>query len=158
MRFSLLLFNARPLIFFELLFNIVSTSMILPLLFLLFRLSMRMSGFNLITGENLIQFLLSPITIILIIVLLMAVAYMALFDISASIFVFECARQRKHTSLKDISMFAFKSSLRMFQPKNLLIMFVVLVILPLVSIGTNSNFIGKYSIPPNLREVIFSNT
>lgn len=157
MRFSLLLFNARPLIIFELLFNIITTSIVLPLLFLLFRFVMQLTGFKLLTSENFVQFLLNPITIFLIIVLLMVIAYMALIDISASIFVFECARQRKHTSLKHIFIFAFKSSLRMFIPKNLLIMFVVLVVLPLVSIGASSNFLGQYSIPSNLQEFIFSN-
>ncbi|MDO5329378.1 MAG: glycerophosphoryl diester phosphodiesterase membrane domain-containing protein [Coriobacteriia bacterium] len=157
MRFKLLLFNARPLIIFELLFNVVTTSIVSPLLFLCFRLAMKISGFNFVNADNFGQFMLNPITLLFVILLILIVATISLVDISAAIFVFECSRQKKKTTLKDTIVFSFKNAVRMFIPKNLLLIFVVLVILPLVSIGVGSNFIGQYSLPSNFKEYLLSN-
>lgn len=157
LRFKLLLFNARPLILFELLFNLASAFVLSPLAFQLFRFAMFATGHTYIDASNLLQFLLNPITIIIILILIFFVSIIALIDISAAVYIFECSREQKKTTTITVIKFAFRNSIRIFKPKNLLLIFVVLVILPLVSIGASSNFIGQYSVPTNLKEYLLSN-
>lgn len=157
MRFRLLLFNGRPLIIFELLFNVLSSFAISPLFFQIFRFAMKATNYNFVDQNNFLLFLSHPLTILLIIILILLIALISLIDISAAIFVFECSRQNKKTSVKEIIIFAFKNSIRVLLPKNFLLIFVVLVILPLVNIGVGSNFIGRYSIPINFKDLIIYN-
>lgn len=157
MRFYLLLYNARPLVIFELLFNVASIGLISPLIYIFLRFSMRITNNTLLTTENISSFLLNPITLVAILAILFIIAFVSLLDMSAAIYIFECSREQKKTSLKNTIVFAFKNSIRLFLPKNLFIVFVILVILPLISIGANSSFLRQFTIPYKLFEILFSN-
>lgn len=81
---------------------------------------------------------------------------MCLFDISATVFVFEVSRQKKKTKLLDIIKHGAKNSLRLFIPKNLLLIPIVLVLFPLMSLGTTSILTSNFEIPSTLIDSVSS--
>ena len=64
--FALFKYNFKGILLFELLFKLMSWMIYTPILLLLFRLSVYMSGYGFITVENFMSYLLRPSTLIII--------------------------------------------------------------------------------------------
>lgn len=156
-RLQILLFNARPLIIFELLFKFISTSIFIPLLWILLKVDMEVTNFAYITTDNVFQFLLNPLTIIIVIFLIILIGFVSMIDIGAAIFAFELSRQQKRTNLRDIVKFSCKNAFRVLKPKNLSLIIIVAILFPLLNISNTSIITQNLSLSSFFEESLESN-
>ncbi len=128
-----------------------------PLLTGGFNLIMHVTGYAYLTLENLGHFLLHPFTIIALACLLILAAAYAMLDISAVVFTMDQSVQKNPVTLGQILRFSYKNSVRVCQRKNILLVPVVLLLLPLLNIGLASGFLTTVSIPEFILDYIKAN-
>ena len=150
---SLLRFNARSLILFELFYKLVSAAAI-PLFKLCFTGVMHATGHRYITGDNLSAFLKHPMTIVFLIVLLFILTIWSMIDIQTVIVILDCSRRKEKTTIAPALRHALKNSPRIFLPGNLLLVLNVLLLIPFLNIGLSTGLAGSVSIPEFIMNVI----
>ncbi len=123
-------YNLKKIILFELVFKIISLLIFSPLFLELFNLIMKLTGFTYLTLENIGSFLANPLTIILLFLLILIITFYKIFDISTIILFIDASKNKVEVSIKNVTTLAFKKSLRIFKPKNILISFLVLFLIP----------------------------
>lgn len=156
-RIEILFFNVRPLIAFEIIFKSITSAGLIPLIWFFLDIAMRINGLKYITQDNLGKFLINPFTLVLFVLLILILAILCVMDISAAIFTFEISRQRKKTKFVDIVKYSFSNSIRILKPKNLCIIPLVLVLFPMLNLGTTSIITQNFSFPSSWIDYLTSN-
>ena len=155
--FKLINYNFKTLFFFELLYKLIITVVFTPLSVFIFNLTMKLTGYNYLTLENIRSFLLTPITIFILLLLLIFIAIITLFDISTMIVIFDESYHDYHISLKDAVKISIIKTLKIIRPKNILLIVFLLFIIPFLNIGITSGVISSIKIPEFLMDYINSN-
>lgn len=153
----LVFYNWRPMAGFEIVYKLASVAFFAPLLFGAFDLAMRIAGYSYLTLENVIPFVLKPVTLILLAAILILAAIYAMVDISAAVFTLDQSMQGNRVTFGQIVRFAVKNSVRVWRLKNVLLVPVVLLLLPFVNIGLASGFLTTVSIPEFILDYIRAN-
>lgn len=153
----LILFNLGPLAGFETLYKSASTLIFVPLLWRLFDLIMKAGGYRYLTYENILNFLTKPFTVVLLLALLMLVTTYAMIDISAVIFTLDQSKQENHVHLLQILKFSVRNAFRAWNPKNFLLIVVLLLLLPFLNIGMASGMFTTISVPEFILDYIEAN-
>ena len=144
----------RPLFEFELLYKLLAITVFTPLFSLSFRGIMELTGYAYLTADNVREFLENPLTIVLGILLLLLVAFYVLFDISAILFAVDQARSNRETNVLRMFAAAAKNSVRVFQPRNWMLVPIALILLPFLNIGVVSGYMGTVAIPEAVEEAL----
>lgn len=118
---------------------------------------MQFSSTKYVIAENFTSFIINPVSIIIILVLIFCIAFLCMLDISAAIFTFEISRQGKRTNLKDIIKNSFKRSIRIFKPKNLCIIPLIIIFFPLLNIGATSIVTQNFNASTYFIDILKSN-
>ncbi len=155
---KLVFYNWKPLAWFEIIYKLASVVFFVPLLLGMFNLAMKLTGYSYLTMENIFSFISKPVTLAMLVVILVLAAIYAMIDISATVFVIDQSKQEKTVTLGQIVSFSVKNSIRVWLPKNILLVPVVLLLLPFVSIGLASGFFSTVSIPEFILDYIKANT
>ena len=124
----------------------------------MFDLIMKAGGYSYLTIENIISFLSSPVTILLLVVLVIFAATYAMIDISAIIFTIDQSKQKNKVHIWQILEFSAKNAVRAWNPRNFLLVIVVLLILPFLNIGMASGVLTTISIPEFILDYINANS
>lgn len=154
---GMVFYNWKAMAGFEIVYKLISVVIFAPLLFGAFDLAMRIGGYSYLTLENVIPFVLKPVTLVMLAVILILAAIYSMADISAAVFVLDQSMQRNRVTFRQIVRFAAKNSLRVLRPKNILLVPVVLLLLPFVHIGLASGFLTTVSIPEFILDYIRAN-
>lgn len=154
---ELVLFNWKSLAEYEILYKLASVVFFVPLLLGAFNGTMKLAGYSYLTLENVIPFLLKPVTVLALILILILAAIYAMIDISAVVFTLDQSVQENRVTLSQILRFAVKNSIRVWRPENVLLVPVVLLLLPFVNIGLASGFLTTVSIPEFILDYIRAN-
>lgn len=154
---KLILFNLRTLVGFEMLYKSASTLIFVPSLWKLFDLIMKAGGYRYLTYENILDFLTEPLTLILLLVLLMLVTTYAMIDIGAVVFTLDQSKQKNHVHLMQILKFSARNAFRAWNPKNFLLIVVLLLLLPFLNIGMASGMLSTISVPEFILDYIEAN-
>lgn len=157
-RFWILTFNARPLIIFELLFKAFVILTIDPIISGIINLSLFFNNSNYVVASNFFTYITNPITILLIVLLIFFISFLCLIDINAGIFTFDLSRRKIKTSFIEIIKNSFILSLRMFLPKNWLIIPFIILIFPIVNMGTTSLLTENLALPSFIIDFTEQNT
>ncbi len=155
---NILLYNIKTLIGFELIYKIISVVIFGPIFLSLFKLITHISGYNYLTLENIIPFLLNPITLIFLFILIMFITFYTIIDISTIIIILDNAYQKKKITIKNAFIVACKKSLRIFKKKNLLFPILVIFLIPFLNIGISSGFVSTISVPEFILDYINKNS
>ncbi len=155
---TMLKFNLKTLINFEILYKLISTIIFVPLFLSIFRLITKISGYSYLTFENIFTFLTNPLTIIFLLILILLVTFYTLIDISTIIIILDCSYEKKKISVKEAFILALKKSRNIFRKKNILIPFLVLFLIPFLNIGISSSFASTIKIPEFIIDYINANT
>ena len=155
---NILLYNIKTLIGFELIYKIISVVIFVPIFLSLFKLITHISGYNYLTLENIIPFLLNPMTLIFLFILIMFVTFYTIIDISTIIIILDNAYQKKKITIKNAFIVACKKSLRIFKKKNLLFPILVIFLIPFLNIGISSGFVSTISVPEFILDYINKNS
>lgn len=154
---QLLFYNWKPLIGFELIYKAVSVVVFVPLLWQMFNWTMKISGYGYLTRENVKDFFLNPITIFALVLLLLLAMTYVMIDISAVIFLLDQSAQKNRVHLWQILKFAVKNVLRAWNPKNMLLIVLVLLFMPFFNISMVTSFLSTVSIPEFIIQYIQKN-
>ena len=155
---NILLYNIKTLIGFELIYKIISVVIFGPIFLSLFKLITHISGYNYLTLENIIPFLLNTITLIFLFILIMFITFYTIIDISTIIIILDNAYQKKKITIKNAFIVACKKSLRIFKKKNLLFPILVIFLIPFLNIGISSGFVSTISVPEFILDYINKNS
>ena len=154
---SLLNYNLKTLVGFEALYKILTLLIFMPLFLNLFNLITKVTGYNYLTLENFLSFLLNPIVIVLLIILFLLMAVYTLFDIAAIIIILDASYQKKKIKISDACSIALKKCQGFFKIKNIMVVFLVLFLIPFLNIGVSSSLIATIKIPEFIMEYIIKN-
>ena len=144
---KLLIYNWQTLLGFECIYKFVSVAAFVPLVYKSIGGVMKLTGYTYITGENVMQFFKHPISILYVIVVLFVASFYAMIDISAIIYILDQAEKGVKVGLWQPIRFAVSRAVHAFEPKNIMIAVVVLVMIPYLNFGVLSSLIGSFSLP-----------
>lgn len=156
LRTQILFYNIIPLVIFELLFAFLISGSLFFIISWLLDSGIQIIGLDYITQDNFMDYVFNPLIILIAIFVILLLAFLCLFDICSTVFVFEISRQKIKTTLLDIIKQGFKNSMRLFKPNNLLLIPIVLVLFPLMSLGTRSIVTSNFEIPSTLIDSVTS--
>lgn len=129
-----------------------------PILWGMFDFIMELSGYSYLTLENIFAFLTKPLTLALLLILLIFATVYAMIDISAVIFVLDQSRQGQRVHFSQVLRFSVRNALRVWSPKNFLMIVVVMLMMPFLGIGMASGVLSTISIPEFIMDYIRANS
>lgn len=138
----------KPLILFEILWKLVTLLVIAPACAGLIQLAIHLAKLKYLTTSNLLQFLRSPWTILLLAVLLLLAALYTLFEIAAVCTCFRQSRfQKVRTTLGRMVRSGLQSVLHFFWCGGPFLVLHLLVLIPLMQFSATSGIFTAMGIP-----------
>lgn len=129
--YALFKYNFKGILLFELLFKLMAWAIYTPILLLLFRLSVYMSGYGFITVENFMSYLLRPSTIIIIFLLLSFFGLLLFCEMSGLVYAFHASYHRVKVSWLDLVYLSLKSIIKLIKANLMVALIAVMGILML---------------------------
>ena len=155
---NMIKFNLGTLIKFEVLFKAILGIILMPFAILGFSLSMKLTGYTYLTIENIFNFLLNPITLIMLVLLIIYLTIVTIFDISSLIILYDISYKKEKISTTDLIRLSLSKCKRILNIKNISVSFLVLFLMPFLSIGVSTNVITSIKIPEFIMDFINSNS
>lgn len=138
----------KPLILFEILWKLVTLLVIAPACAGLIQLAIHLAKLKYLTTSNLLQFLRSPWTILLLAVLLLLAALYTLFEIAAVCTCFRQSRfQKVRTTLGRMVRSGLQSVLHFFRGGGPFLVLHLLALIPLMQFSATSGIFTAMGIP-----------
>lgn len=156
--FETIKYNFGTLAKFEILYKILAFLIFAPILMGGFKLSMKLTGFNYLTIENISSFILNPITLILLLVAIIFLTFVTLFDVSTMIIIYDASYNEKKITLQEAIKISLSKCKNMVKFKNIPVAFMLLFLIPALDIGIKTNTIWKITIPEFISDYITNNT
>lgn len=135
--------NWQTMAGFEILYKLVSLAVFTPLFFGIFNGIMTITGYTYLTIENIISFLMNPVTLVALLVLFICMTVYAMIDIGAVIFLLDRSYQGIKVNLGQTLRYAVRNAMRVFHRKNILVVFAVLFLIPFLNIGVASSYVSS---------------
>ncbi|MGJ0701017.1 glycerophosphoryl diester phosphodiesterase membrane domain-containing protein, partial [Clostridium perfringens] len=154
----LMKYNLSTLFVFELFHKGLALLLIWPIIQLFINLSIKRSGYVYLVTENLIKILTNPSSIILMLISIIILGFYMFFEITAVIICIDEARKGNKIKVSKLIVAAFKRSLVILNPKNILLFIFVLLIIPLTNLNLTSGLVGSIKVPEYILDYIYSNT
>ena len=155
--FKMIKYNLKTLVRFEYLYKSILALILIPMAIGAFNLTMKVTGYTYLTLENIVEFALNPITIILLLLIIIFLTIITVFDISTLIVIFDVSYHDKKISLKDAVKVSWSRCKNIFKFKNISVAFLVLFLIPFLNLGLGSNVITSIKIPEFIMDYIRSN-
>ncbi|WP_315079390.1 glycerophosphodiester phosphodiesterase [uncultured Clostridium sp.] len=155
--YILIRYNWMTLILFELLHKGLILIAIMP--FINYMLSSLMKSANIIylSTDNITKILTNPISIILILLIILALAFYIFFELTSIIICFDKSIKFSKIGLIELIKESLKRSIRIIYTKNILLIAFVIFIVPLTNLVLTSGFIGRIKLPEYIIDYIYSN-
>lgn len=150
-------YNLRTLIRFEFFYKIILTIILIPIAIESFNLTMKLTGYTYLTLENILSFLLNPITFVLLLLIIIFLTIITIFDISTLIVIFDVSYHEKKISVRDAIKVSISRCKNIFKIKNISVAFLILFLIPFLNLGLSSNVITSIKIPEFIMDYISSN-
>ena len=154
---GLLRVNWRTMAEFEILYKFLSLSIFTPIFWGIFNVIMKFTGYGYLTIENILPFLLNPLTLAALLLLFVCMAFYTMIDIGAIIFLLDQSYQGQKADLVQTVRYAVRNAFRVFHRKNILIVFVVLFLIPFLNIGVASGYVSSIAVPEFILDFIKGN-
>ena len=154
---NMIRFNLGTLIKFEILYKLLLSIVLIPFAILGFNLSMKLTGYTYLTIENIFNFLLNPVTLIMLVLLIIYLTIVTIFDISSIIVLFDVSYNKEKIGTMELIKISLNKCKRLFNIKNISVSFLVLFLIPFLNIGINTNVISSLKIPEFIMDFIRAN-
>lgn len=155
--FKILKYNISTLLKFEVLFKILLGLIFMPIAIGGFSLAMKLTGYSYLTLENIFSFAFKPLTIFLLLVILIFLAFITLFDISTMIIIYDASYHKEKIKVKEAIKISLLKCKKVLKIKNIPIVFILLFLIPLLNLGVSSNVISSIKIPEFILDYIKAN-
>ncbi len=149
--------NKKTLILFELLFKLLSLLIFTPLFLNLFNLTMRLAGYRYITLENVIPFLLKPVTLVMLVLLLLAMMAYTMFDITAILITLDQSYHGRKLTVTGAVRMSARKCVQLLHLRNLPLVFLTLFLIPFLNLGMATGFVTSVKIPEFILDFIVQN-
>ena len=143
----LLKYNWKSLLGFELLYKLLGGAIVVPGIYQLSQLIMKIMGYHYLTLENLKRFLRNPFTLVVFIGVLLAVCLYLMFDASALLFLAAHSWEQEKVTVLQTSRFAYRNMKRVFQKENRKIIREQMILFPYLSAGVIMNILATVTLP-----------
>ena len=154
---DILKYNLGALVKFELIFKVLSLLFFTPIFMKSFTLIMKLTGYNYITIENILSFLIKPLTIIMLLILILLLLVYSMFDIVTIIVILDSSYHKVKIKVIDAISISLNKCKKIFSLKNIPLAFLVLFLIPFLNIGLSSSFITTIKIPEFILDFIVNN-
>lgn len=145
--FNLLKKNFKVLVKFEIIFSIVVFFAIIPLLKLLFTLSMKITGFKYLTQENLFSFALNPINIIMIIFIGFIIALISIIDYNAINIIYFASKKDKEINIATLIKLTLSNSKFLFKHRSIFLYIYTCLMVPYVGVIYQNPIVKSITVP-----------
>ncbi|HHP4602197.1 glycerophosphoryl diester phosphodiesterase membrane domain-containing protein, partial [Clostridioides difficile] len=149
-------YNFSTLILFELFHKGLALFFIWPSIRYIFDILIKSLHIVYLNMDNFIKVLTNPMSIVLIILSVIILAFYAFFEFTSVIICFNKSIKYEKIGLFELFKISFKNSIKLLYPKNILLFIFVILIIPLVNTVLISGFIGKIQIPEYILDYIKS--
>lgn len=149
--------NWQTMCGFEILFKLLSAMVFTPLFWWIFNRIMDFTGYEYLTIENILPFLIHPLTLAALLLLFVCMAFYTMIDISAVIFLLDQSCQKVSVNLIQTLWHAVRNACKVFRPENVWIAFVVLFLIPFLNIGVASGYVSSIAVPEFILDFIKGN-
>ncbi|WP_286184097.1 glycerophosphoryl diester phosphodiesterase membrane domain-containing protein [Clostridium sp. CCUG 7971] len=157
-KFILLMrYNFSTLILFELFHKGLALIIVLPFIRYIVNSSLKNSGMIYLSTDNIVKILTNPISIILMFLSIVVLAFYMFFEFTSVVICFEKSSKLDNIGLFELIKISIQKSIKIFYPKNILLIVFVLLIIPLTNLTLTSGFIGSIKIPEYILDYIVSN-
>lgn len=125
-------------IVFELIFKLILTAVGAPVLTLLLRATMKISGINYLSDESMTMYLKNPVTLVVVVILLFVSAFFSFVELSALTGCFACYRNGKRISVEGMFRTGLRTFKKAFRGTGILKFMCFMVIMPFVALTISS--------------------
>ncbi len=151
-------YNWRKMVEFQMLYKLLSIVVFPPVLIFVFNISMKIEGYKYITAANAYKYITSPVTIIMLLMIILCLTFFTMMEISANIFMIDQSYQRNRTNMSDVLKFALRNAIRVFNMKNILMAVILSMITIYTNVGLAYGYLGTISIPSFITSYIMVNS
>jgi len=149
--------NLWPIIQFEVVYKLLCACVFTPLFLALFHWSITLSGAGYLSADTLKQYLTSPASILLTILILFGIALITLLDILAVIQALHAAHYGQSITMRQMFRAGFAQARHVFYKSNWFLVLYTVLIVPLTGIVAASGFISTIEIPEFIMDYIENN-
>ncbi|MCM1272999.1 MAG: glycerophosphoryl diester phosphodiesterase membrane domain-containing protein [Clostridium sp.] len=150
-------YNALAIIFFELIYKILSLAILAPVIYYLLNYSVKCAGIPYLTTNNMHLYLQAPSTYGIFLLMLLAVSMHILVDISALIYAMEASHREDKTNPFELLLKGFFNAVRIINPRNMPIILYIIFVLPFINTVFISGSIASIKIPKVFARFIMQN-
>ena len=130
--FDMLSYNFSAVILFEVIYKLLSATVLVPALYATINYSIKLAGINFLSFRTIRKYLMAPTTYVAVLIMLILVSIYFLINISGIVYAMEASHRQIKINALQMLIKAVVNALRLLRPKNLLVMIDVLFILPFV--------------------------
>lgn len=149
--------NWQTLAGFEFLYKVMSMSIFTPLFFGIFNGIMGITGYEYLTIENIVPFLINPFTLAALLFLFMCMTLYTMIDIGAVIFLLDQSYQGVRVNLMQTLRYAVHNTFKLLGRKNIMVVFVVLFLIPFLNLGVASGYVSSIAVPEFILDFLKGN-
>ncbi|MGN0436101.1 MAG: glycerophosphodiester phosphodiesterase family protein [Wujia sp.] len=151
---KMLKFNLTTVFLFELVYKLISVAIMTPVLYYLLNTAINMAEISFINDKTIGKFFRYPSTYLFLFIILVIFAMHMLINISALIYITEASYWGKKISVIRTLFRSLANSLRVLKPKNFLIVFYVLLVIPFTNSVMLSGSIAGLKYPEYVRDFL----
>ena len=149
--------NRKALAEFEIVFKLLTFLVAVPLFSGGVRLTMKMTGYRYLTVENILFFVIHPVTIVSFLALLLLMTAYTMFDIATVIIILDQSCQNRKVRLPDVVRLSARKCAGMLHLKSLSLTFFTLFLIPFLNLGLASGVISTIQVPGFIQDYIQKN-
>lgn len=149
--------NFGTLVKFELIFKLATLVVFGPLAVWAVRIAMKITGYSYITLENVFNFALHPLVIVMALIALVIFTFITVFDIGALLVIFDESYHGDRISLVSLVKNNFIQCAKLFRVRNIGVSFITLFLAPFLNVGFGSSVLSSFRLPEFITDYIFAN-
>lgn len=155
--FRLLKYNISSVILFEIMYKLLATAVLTPLLYTLIMYSLKMANIDYLNDKNISNYLKTPFTYLVLFLVLLIISAYVLLQMSGLIYAYEASYNKKKTNPVLMFLKAILNSLRVIRPRNMMFALYVLLVLPFTYTIIISASVAGVRIPDYIETYFFRN-
>lgn len=154
--FKLLKYNLSSVILFEVIYKLITTAILTPVMYWMFNMSLTLAEVDYLNTESLKTYMLSPATYAFFFLLIMIFSAYAMVQASGLIYAMESSYKEEKTNAVVILLKGVFNSMRVIRPRNMMFVFYILLTVPFTYTITISGSLLGISIPDYLYDFLLS--
>lgn len=149
--------NIRSVAGFEITYHLICMAILLPVLSALFQFSLKLAGYDYLSEDRLIPYLLTPSSLLILFLIVLALSMITVYEIFCIIPAFHASYHGKTISLTAMYRYGFFVLQKSCRLKNLPLLLFAVFLIPLTNISVISGYLSSRTIPDFILYYIRSN-